>query len=107
MSSVSYDIFKRDVLDVQIKQITSYGTIKSNFTGRPAKHPYDIIEENFDKYRGQAEKHILSGRLDRHKLASCMCGAIIESKPLIYLNNFKVVETNKPITVCIENSVSK
>jgi len=41
-----------------------------------------IIEEKFEKYKKNASKRMFGTRLDRHKLASCICGAIIEAKPL-------------------------
>lgn len=40
------------------------------------------LEHKFYEYRKRAQKNMSSQRLDRHKLASCICGAIIEIKPL-------------------------
>lgn len=51
--------------------------------------PY-IIGEYFDEYKSKAIKNMESGRLDRHKLASCMCGAIIAAEPLTGLNGAKI-----------------
>lgn len=44
--------------------------------------PY-VIGEKFDEYRQRATPNMKSARLDRHKLASCICGAILEAKPLV------------------------
>lgn len=40
------------------------------------------LEHKFYEYRQRAQENMASQRLDRHKLASCICGAIIEIKPL-------------------------
>lgn len=53
-----------------------------NFCIRSEEIPY-IMGEKFDAYRDRASEHMHGSRLDRHKLASCICGAIIESKPFI------------------------
>lgn len=40
------------------------------------------LEHKFKEYRQRARQNMSSQRLDRHKLASCICGAIIETRPL-------------------------
>ncbi len=40
------------------------------------------LERKFKEYRHRAQQNMSSQRLDRHKLASCICGAIIETRPL-------------------------
>lgn len=47
-------------------------------------------------------------RLDRHKLASCICGAIIEVRPLSGLNNSKISkEANEILALYVGLSVIK
>lgn len=48
--------------------------------------PYDLYLK-FKDLRTKANAHMSSQRLDRHKLASCMCGAILEVQPLAYIEN--------------------
>ncbi len=40
------------------------------------------IWEKYDEYNCKVLRYMTSGKLDRHKQASCLCGAIIEVKPL-------------------------
>lgn len=40
------------------------------------------LEHKFKAYRQRARQNMASQRLDRHKLASCICGALIETRPL-------------------------
>lgn len=48
------------------------------------------IWKKFSEYEDKALSKMQGKRLDRHKLASCLCGAIIETKPLAPFNNAKV-----------------
>lgn len=41
------------------------------------------IWRKFEEYKEKTVKNMSGDRLDRHKLASCICGAIIEIKPLV------------------------
>lgn len=50
------------------------------------------IWQKFEEYRNKALKKMSGERLDRHKLASCICGAIIEIKPLIGYNDATIVK---------------
>lgn len=43
--------------------------------------PYAIYDV-YMEYRGRALQHMSSQRLDRHKLASCICGALLETAPI-------------------------
>lgn len=40
------------------------------------------LEKKFEEYKNKARQNMSGFRLDRHKLASCICGAIIEIKPI-------------------------
>lgn len=53
--------------------------------------PYDI-EKKYNEYRNNADRCMKSKKLDRHKLASCVCGAIIEVQPIRYLSSQAVVK---------------
>lgn len=48
------------------------------------------IWKKFEEYKEKALLNMGSERLDRHKLASCICGAIIEVKPLVGFNGAKI-----------------
>lgn len=48
------------------------------------------IWKKFEKYKNNALKKMSGKRLDRHKLASCICGAIIEIKPLEGFNGAEI-----------------
>lgn len=47
---------------------------------------WKIIQE----YEAKASANMSGTRLDRHKLASCICGAIIEIKPLVGFNGAQI-----------------
>lgn len=53
-----------------------------NYSVRNQKVFYDLGEK-FDEYRCRANGHMSHPRLDRHKLASCICGAIVEIQPIV------------------------
>ncbi len=45
------------------------------------------IERKFESYKEKARRYMeKEGNLDRHKLAACLCGAIIEVQPLCLRN---------------------
>lgn len=46
--------------------------------------------KKFEEYKRKASGHMTRGRLDRHKLASCICGAIVEAQPLIGYKGAKI-----------------
>lgn len=60
-----------------------------NICVRSQEIPY-IIGEKFDEYKIKTTKNMIGTRLDRHKLASCICGAIIEAKPLVGFNGANI-----------------
>lgn len=51
--------------------------------------PYEL-ERKYEEYKSKAAKYMTHSKLDRHKLASCICGAIIEIQPISCLSNTKV-----------------
>ena len=48
------------------------------------------IWKKFEEYKEKALLNMSGTRLDRHKLASCICGALIEIKPLVGYNDAKI-----------------
>lgn len=58
--------------------------------------PY-IIGEKFEYYKNKAQENMSGNRLDRHKLASCICGAIIDVKPIIGLNRATIAKNTNEI----------
>lgn len=52
-----------------------------NYCLRSREVPYEIGKE-YDAYKAQTNTHMSNPKLDRHKLASCICGAIIKARPI-------------------------
>lgn len=77
--SDTYKFFFNSIIADYLKQILDelpHISIKDKFI------PY-TIGEKFEEYRCKVTPNMKSSRLDRHKLASCICGAILEVKPLV------------------------
>lgn len=55
------------------------------------------IGELFEEYRRTAQENMVGHRLDRHKLASCICAAIIEAKPLTGFQGSSIVRNANEI----------
>ena len=55
------------------------------------------IWKTFEKYRKKALLNMESNRLDRHKLASCICGSIVEVRPLVGFNGAKIKKNSNSI----------
>ncbi len=51
------------------------------------------LEKKFDEYRNKVRNNMSGTRLDRHKLASCICGAIIDIKPITGVGGQKIGKT--------------
>lgn len=47
----------------------------------------------YHKYESEASANMSGSRLDRHKLAACICGAITELQPIIGLNGVKISQS--------------
>ena len=76
--STTYKYLYDYIIGDLLSQICCSG---SRFCVKNENIPY-IIGQKFDQYRDRALKNMSGTRLDRHKLASCICGAIIEAQPL-------------------------
>lgn len=64
-----------------------------NYSVKPqinGKSTYITIWEEYEKYRNQMLQNVKSKRLDRHKIASCLCGAVLEVQPLTECKNKKI-----------------
>lgn len=48
------------------------------------------IWKKFEEYKKRASMNMAGTRLDRHKLASCICGAIVEIRPLVGFNGVRI-----------------
>lgn len=55
------------------------------------------IWREFEDYRTKTSQNMSSNRLDRHKLASCICGAIIKIQPLEGYNGAEIKRTANEI----------
>ncbi|MCM1282507.1 MAG: hypothetical protein NC180_05465 [Muribaculaceae bacterium] len=68
-----------DPLLVQICKSNINYCIKEKVDKLPIQY---VICGEFENYKTMALKNMHGDRLDRHKLASCICGAIIKVRPL-------------------------
>lgn len=60
-----------------------------NICVRDQEIPF-IIGDKFEEYKSKTTENMTGTRLDRHKLASCTCGAIIAAKPLAGFKGAKI-----------------
>lgn len=58
--------------------------------------PYEI-GRIYEEYKKDADNCMENPKLDRHKLASCICGAIIKAQPLSYLPKEQMPGAKKQI----------
>lgn len=66
------------------------------------------IWKKFEEYENQTREKMSGSRLDRHKLASCICGAIIKTRPLCGLNNYTISkDANEILALYVGLSVIK
>lgn len=71
-----------------------------NYSVRPYVGDQEIhiaIWKCFEKYKEKALSNMVGKRLDRHKLASCICGAIIETRPLVGYNGATILKNANEI----------
>lgn len=85
-----FEQLNSEIIEELIYQILqNYDEIALNF-GSNNIHPCILIGRKFDELRNQSKNYVTSSRLDRHKLAACICSAIIELKPLVSAKNKKM-----------------
>lgn len=76
--SNTYKRLYKDIIEDLLSQICGSNI---NYCVRSRGIPV-AIGEKFEAYKERALEKMSGGRLDRHKLASCICGAVIEARPL-------------------------
>lgn len=79
--SNTYKFFFDNIIGDLLSQICH----KPDFCLKDRMVPYEIGRK-YEEYRGNAKKYMSNPRLDRHKLASSICGAIIEVEPITCLS---------------------
>ncbi len=102
--STTYKYLYDYIIGDLLCQICSRG---SGFCVKDKTIPY-MIGRKFDEYKERASKNMNGRRLDRHKIASCICGAIIESKPLEGYRGAKIAaNANEMLALCVGINVIK
>lgn len=86
--SDTYKFFFNNIIGELLSKICDSNP---NYCLRTRWIPYDIGSK-FEEYRENANKNMSNPRLDRHKLASCICGAIMEIQPIGDLTDGKVFQ---------------
>lgn len=76
--SQSYKLLYDNIIGELLAQICSS---RINYCVKNRECLY-AMGQKFDNYAEKARSNMSGTRLDRHKLASCICGAIIEVQPL-------------------------
>lgn len=67
----------------------------TNYAVLPSVDKKDIVEiiwRKYEEYKAHMLKTVTSGRLDRHKIAACLCGAIVATKPLVGRNGAEIAK---------------
>lgn len=79
--SDTYKLLYDYIIDDLLFQICSNTDYCVRYVSGPKQIPF-VIWDKYEEYRNKALEKMHGTRLDRHKLASCICGAIIEVRPL-------------------------
>ncbi len=86
------DTYKRLYKDI-IEDVMYKICIKNtNYAVRPQIDGDELhiaIWKKFEEQRARSLTSMTGERIDRHKIASCCCGAILEARPLAPLNGVK------------------
>lgn len=75
------DVLFKEILDANINLCLKSPVVQ-----------YEICSK-FENYKKQALNFMEGKRLDRHKLAACICGAVADAKPLLGVGHVKISET--------------
>lgn len=95
--SETYKRLHRDVIEACIEQICiHYEEYSMRYITGNEKTAV-AMGKKFDEYRKKSSLNMSSNRLDRHKLASCICGTIIEVRPLEGKKDVVIKETANEI----------
>ena len=106
--SETFKFLYKEIIEELFYQICSNGI---NYSIRYKVEDDEIhiaLWKKYEEYRETTLKHMFGTRLDRHKLASCICGAIIEIQPLVGYNNAKIVKkANELLAITVAMNVVK
>lgn len=95
--SETYKRLHCDIIEAFIEQICShYEEYFMRYITRNEKTAIAMWKK-FEEYRKKSSLNMSSSRLDRHKLASCICGTIIEVRPLEGKKNAEIYKTANEI----------
>jgi len=79
-----YETLQRDVLEVYVREILSrHENLSLNWNGRIREHPYNKVRAKFFDLIGYCRGNVAGGTIDRHKQASCLCGAVFLSNIIV------------------------
>lgn len=86
--SDDYKELYREIIGDLLSQVCN---AEINYCVRDNKMIYELGSK-FDEYTSKALKNMAGTKLDRHKLSSCICGAIIEKRPLVGFNGAQILK---------------
>lgn len=92
-----FELLNSEIIEDLIYQILQESKETALDFGRNTNHPCILIGKRFDELRNQSVQFVTSSRLDRHKLAACICSAIIEVKPLISAKDNKMPDNSNEL----------
>ena len=85
-----YEVLQRDVLEVYVKEILNRNeNLGLNWNGKFKDHPYNKIKSKFFEFSNYCKNNVIGGTIDRHKQASCMCGAVFLSNIIVSIEGKK------------------
>lgn len=96
--SDTYKLLYRYIVEDLLLQICNSDDNQCCVRYRIGEDEFHIaLWKKYQEYKNRALKNMSSTRLDRHKLASCICGAIIDVRPLTGLNGAAIVKNANEI----------
>lgn len=96
-SSEEYKKLCEEIIDSLLGQICTSNLnycVKGTAGGDSAKR---LIYQKFEEYESKALEKMQGDILDRHKVSSCMCGAIVEAQPLAGYRNAIILKNANEI----------
>ena len=95
--SRTYKLLYYDIIEELLFQICSNNINYCVQCKIGGDEPPIAIWKNYEAYRAKALENMAGSRLDRHKLASCICGAIIKTRPLTGFKGAKILKNANEI----------
>ncbi|MDE6701703.1 MAG: hypothetical protein K2K10_11955, partial [Acetatifactor sp.] len=95
--SHTYKLLYYDIIEELLFQICSNNINYCVQCKIGGDEPPIAIWKNFEAYKAKALENMAGSRLDRHKLASCICGAIIKTRPLTGFKGAKILKNANEI----------